>query len=81
MKIQTRYRDVDWEEIEKAHGPQAHDRPDWWAKLRGSQLVIETPPIVGPPWSCREPHYPIVGGHPFKDAKACVCPHMAEIGD
>jgi hypothetical protein len=80
--IQTRYRDIPWSEIQKAHSPRAYDSPEWWEKLRGQPVSIELPPRGPIGDRCSEPHYRVSTGHPFLEGKSCfVCPHLAEIGD
>lgn len=83
--IETRYRDIPWEELRQAHKPERAmaDHPEWWAKLRGKPVTIETPPLDAPASAeCNEPHYRLAEGHPFISGRgAIVCCHCVEIGD
>lgn len=75
MIIQTRYRDIPWEEIEEhaAINPGGAER---WQVDRGRSLTIEVPcAALLNIQVCDGPHYRISGTNYY------VCPHIAEIGD
>jgi lysozyme family protein len=80
MIVQTRYRDIPWEEAGKCHHDTARFR-DEWERRRGQPIRIKTPavPIVERPL-CAGPFYVLVG-YIWKDRPVVVCPHIAEIGD
>lgn len=80
--IQTRYRDISFEEASKCASPEflnGINGPETWEKNRGRAISIETPPtdlVDLRYWSCRGPFYYIAGSNEY-----AVCPHLAEIGD
>lgn len=85
MIVETRYRDIPWEDLAASHGVGKNDHPEWWNKLRGTPVSIITPGVDGRTITsrCTELHYQISTGHPFigSDRRTWVCSHMAEIGD
>lgn len=81
MIIQTRYRDIPWEEAKKCCVPeiQADWTPEKWdARKRGTPVQIITPPVhrfyASSVYRCDGPWYAKVGGNG-------VCIHHVEIGD
>jgi hypothetical protein len=85
MIIQTRYRDVDWEETGCPTETNSAGLMEW-ARCRGTPISIETPSTMVMPYSdsqkwkisstCNQPKYRVVGCDGI-----AVCCHIAEIGD
>lgn len=82
MVIETRYRDVPWEEIENCYRGEKQARvKKIWNSFRGSPVRAVAPPESigsderGNGTACGGPFYlnELTGGY--------VCPHIAEIGD
>lgn len=85
MIIQTRYRDISWEEASACIvAPQVETR-QWWEGRRGQAMQIEAPPAANirpERWKCTGPWFDVVGEvHCIHGGVFAVCPHMAEIGD
>lgn len=82
MIIQTRYRDIDFDEAAKCvRGPAS---PSKWAALRGTPVGFSTPPIAEPQWKfvvCDGPFYELYPPEYDGDYRAMACVHIAEIGD
>ena len=89
MIIQTRYRDVPWEEVAEDYRPEYRQRfEEKWPRRRGIACYIQTPPVILDHLTrrCQGPVYalvdrdgkPILGIH---GKPAGVCPHICEIGD
>lgn len=88
--IETRYRDIPWEEAVKCYRLDSGAYPvdkvtheeqvkHWDKRFRGKPVRIIAPPDMGPQWEhvlCKGPFYR-VDGLP----RHMVCPHLAEIGD
>lgn len=79
MIIQTRYRDVPWDEIEPIHrqAGMSSDSLDWETEQRGRPVEIQTPAWPDTDY-CGGPFYKVVKG---PHGAMWVCPHLAEIGD
>ena len=77
MIIQTRYRDIPFEELDRACVPESEPvNRVKWARLRGTPVRIYVPAVENVAhFSCAGPFYQIV------DEYDAVCPHQAEIGD
>lgn len=85
MVIQTRYRDIPFEEAVKCQ-PISATEPDAqsvWAKLRGGAVQIEVPAnaprglcVCGGPFFWIYPDTRNKEGYRFM-----ACPHIADIGD
>jgi len=83
--IQTRYRDISFEELRRVHDAMFYSsaRVGDWSEKRGKLINVETPPIPEEQLDpnarkCGERWYRIVSGV-FQGN--WVCPHIAEIGD
>jgi hypothetical protein len=80
MIIQTRYRDIPWEEIDHPDNAARRSVKDRWLERRGMPLRIIVPAFDGPTVqvNCTGPFFLVPGvsydGHPF-----VVCPHIGEI--
>lgn len=78
MVIQTKYRDIPWEEIARIHNPKMpKDSLDWDSQMRGRPVSIIAPALPDSD-GCGGPWFRIADG-PTK--ATWVCPHLAEIGD
>lgn len=76
--VQTRYRDIPWEDIAAIHNPvMPQDSIDWDSQMRGRAVEILTPALLDSD-GCGGPWFTILNG-PTK--ALWVCPHLAEIGD
>lgn len=80
MIIQTRYRDIPWEEARKCQSSFTEESEPFWNKVRGRPVLIQTPATEGHSLEviCGGPFYLRV---PFDGRAGIVCPHIAEIGD
>jgi hypothetical protein len=81
--LQTRYRDIPFEQIEQDHAGATrmpYETAEYWnTRLRGKPVTIQIPGNPPEADHCREPVYWIVKG-PVGHLSA-VCSHLAEIGD
>ena len=86
--VQTRYRDIPFEEVACAKGLAELDccsRP--WSETRGTAIFIRIPADNHPiRTGCTEPRYRVVdnNGNPLTNSRGqgvSVCPHAVEIGD
>jgi hypothetical protein len=83
MIVQTRYRDLSWEETGCPTQLNAGGLIEW-AKYRGISVSIETPSRSNLPYAlkwavsstCNQPKYRVIGADGIS-----VCSHIAEIGD
>lgn len=80
--IETRYRDISYEELRVAH-PDAHCTKKEWEPLRGKSARIRTAQVdptevIGK--HCGGPFYDEIG-KVSGDLQGVTCPHEAEIGD
>lgn len=84
MIIQTRYRDIPFEEAKKC---QPKLQASAWDSLRGKAVTIEVPPqnmagLQEQLGICSQQIYKTADGKPVGYARArWVCAHIAEIGD
>jgi hypothetical protein len=79
MIIQTRYRDIPWEEARKC----LHGGNEWraeWERCRGKPISIQVPETTAGAALCEGPFF-IVPGYQWEGRKVAVCPHIVEIGD
>ena len=84
MVIQTRYRDVPWEEVRDGF-PQflwAHESARW-PKLRGTRVAFENKPDerFKSKTHCKGPFFRVIDADVRDSINGYVCPHIAEIGD
>lgn len=83
MIVETRYRDLPWEEIVDHFTDQARPtKPEWEENFRGRQVIIRLPGYSndGPPpklFKCQGPLFAVI--HALRTG--AVCQHIAEIGD
>ncbi len=78
MIIETRFRDISYEEMDACavkHAKRRQNCRSWWAANRGKPITIETPSIQAVDFTCDGPFYRVAG------EMFAVCPHIAEIGD
>ncbi len=75
--IQTRFRDLPWEEVDRACVPDGEGvNREKWERLRGKPVRIKVPEIPEAlHFKCSGPFYETA------DEYAAVCVHIAEIGD
>lgn len=78
MIVQTRYRDIPWEEVQRLHHMMPHGGkgPEDWERNRGRQISIATPArqaVI----ECGAAHFDVVG----EPVPRWACSHIAEIGD
>lgn len=79
MIIETRYRDIPWEEARKHFHDGDAER---WSTIKGRPIRIITP--ASPEAQdrlCEGPFFTVVGRIQLNGNGCCVCPHIAEIGD
>lgn len=80
MIIETRFRDIAFEEIVNCHPDATLDR---WQMARGKPVMIEVPGMSAATWEdapCAGPYFKSNWVRP-DGVRALVCPHIAEIGD
>lgn len=81
MIIETRFRDIPWEEARKCFQDGS---PEGWARFRGSPIKIVTPQLsksnVDSP-RCSGPFFKAPFLYCDSGEPLCVCPHVVEIGD
>lgn len=75
MVIETRYRDIPFEEFVACAEKPGENAVQWWEVHRGQPVEILTPPCSVINFACDGPFYK-VKGEPW-----AVCSHIAEIGD
>ena len=80
--IQTRYRDIPFEEAIQCHVDASDVKPERWELARGTAISIEVPGVPGPvAWArCSGPFFRSSWKR-LDGRYAGVCPHIAEIGD
>ena len=94
MIIQTRYRDIPFEEARKCAGPNSIAILDVntarakWEKRRGKVMTIQTPQTIdsrrnNSKCACDGPWYRVlsIDGRDISLLGAIACTHLAEIGD
>lgn len=78
MIVRTRFRDIPWEEIDRACVPD--DEPvdrGKWDRLRGTPVAIRTPPVpAAANFKCNGPFYQLAA-----DEDSAVCLHLVDLGD
>lgn len=76
MIIETRYRDIPWEEA-RQHVTVDEGSGSAWQHMRGNAVSIIVPAYTGiiVDAKCQGPFYLVV------DDPGVICPHIAEIGD
>lgn len=76
--IQTRYRDIPFEEAAKWQGNVNPEyREIWETQMRGKEILISAIPTDSYICKCCAVYFPVLG----KARPYLVCPHIAEIGD
>lgn len=83
MIVQTRYRDIPWEDVIRHYTPAFRGRLPrsyWESSIRGRPITVETPASGrrAQGYICNGPFYLL---NPNPDGYTVVCPHVAEIGD
>ena len=90
MIIETRYRDIEFDEIECCRGQndsRINGLRKFWPTNRGKKIFVEIPASNHPIWGgCKEPTYTRVNPDGSRyignfNLPVAVCPHSAEIGD
>lgn len=88
MTIQTRYRDIPFNEAAKCAPLLANTDPHFWeSKRRGQPVTINVPGFAranGRFFECSGPFYDVASPpvmHKGVLIQHTVCPHIAEIGD
>lgn len=84
MIIETRYRDIDFEQVMecfRSHMDTPSNRQKW-RRWRGQAITIQAPATTEEQWAhfkCSGPHFRVMT--PQVGRNSGVCPHIAEIGD
>ncbi len=82
--IETRFRDIPWEDVSKCSRQPTEASRAWWEKRRGTAVKIITPSssvIDRSQWACDGPVYTVVNDVTYDKSHYGVCPHIALIGD
>lgn len=78
MIVQTRYRDIPWEEAVScaAAGEEAMTSQAWETHYRGKPVLLAVPAVEARNFTCAGPFFQLA-----EDRRIAVCPHIALIGD
>ncbi len=82
MIIQTRYRDIPYEQASSClHQASSRDRERWESEFRGwpVSIIVPAAPTVSTPL-CGGPFF-VVPNMTWEGRPIAICPHIAEIGD
>lgn len=91
--IETRYRDLTWDQVSAFKAQSSRITPERWSELRGKAVRIQTPPMPVSIYDCAPcleengQSYSVIDNNgnlipsSTGNGHKAVCVHIAEIGD